>query len=54
MWTECVLKWTEAMNTKLLECKREAKDFCTVEGPSEEGGWKKAWLYGDDEAALGQ
>ena len=35
------LKWTEAMNTKLLKCKRQAKDFCTVEGPSEEGRWKK-------------
>ena len=27
------LKWTEAMNTKLLECKREAKDFVQSKDP---------------------
>ena len=27
------LKWTDAMNTKLLECKREAKDFVQTKDP---------------------
>ena len=27
------LKWTEAMNTKFLECKREAKDFVQSKDP---------------------
>ena len=43
------------MNTKLLECKREVKDFVQSKDPPRKAcRWKKAWLYGDDEAALGQ
>ena len=43
------------MNTKLLECKREAKDFVqSKDAPSKADGEKHAWLYGDNEATLEQ
>ena len=35
------LKWTEAMNTKLLECKREAKDFVQSQDPPRKADGKK-------------
>ena len=35
------LKWTEAMNTKLLECKREAKDLVQSKDPSKKEDGKK-------------
>ena len=35
------LKWTEAMNTKLLECKREAKDFVQSKDPLRKADGKK-------------
>ena len=35
------LKWTEEMNTKLLECKREAKDFVQSKDPPRKAGGKK-------------
>ena len=35
------LKWTEAMNTKLLECKREAKDFVQLKDPPRKADEKK-------------
>ena len=39
------LKWTEAMNTKLLECKREAKDLVQSEDPPrKEDGKKQGYM----------
>ena len=35
------LKWTEAMNTKFLECKREAKDFVQSKDPLRMADGKK-------------
>ena len=35
------LKWIEAMNTKLLECKREAKDFVQSKDPPRKTDGKK-------------
>ena len=39
------LKWTEAMNTKLLECKREAKDLVQSKDPprKEDGKSRVIW-----------
>ena len=34
------LKWTDAMNTKLLECKREAKDFVQTKDPPRKANGK--------------
>ena len=39
------LKWTKAMNTKLLECKREAKDFVqSKDPPRKEDGKKQVYM----------
>ena len=39
------LKWTEAMNTKLLECKREAKDLVqSKDPPRKEDGKKQGYM----------
>ena len=35
------LKWTGSMNTKLLECKREAKDFVQSKDPPRKADGKK-------------
>ena len=39
------LKWTEAMNTKLLECKREAKDLVQLKDSQrkEDGKSRVIW-----------
>ena len=41
------LKWTEAMNTKLLECKGEAKDLVQSKDPPRKKDGKKQgiWRY---------
>ena len=39
--SKTLLKWTEAMKTKLLECKREAMDFVQSKDPPRKADGKK-------------